>query len=175
MIIFGESANSEGANVLGFKKKIDMAKIDFPIVYNEVPTDALRNSDNLYYFGYEKQAFKNYIRINHPFANSGIFVNAERRARYFKPVVFDLEYSNITLLVEFYNLLTGENYSVDLMKEEMKNAYPYLFDKNFNDITPDNIYKYYFINKSGKGNFIINKEKSKEVIVTNIIKSEDLI
>ncbi|NIA22967.1 MAG: hypothetical protein GWP03_02215, partial [Proteobacteria bacterium] len=172
---FGESANSEGANVLGFKKPIDTTNIEFSVFYNETPTKEFENSGNFYYIGYNKTDYSNAIRINHPFANSGIFVNAERKARYFRPVVFDLEYSNIDLLIELYNNLTGNNYTRDSIKEEMKNAYPYLFDKNFNDITPDNIYKYYFINKSGKGDFIINSGKSDKTINSNIIKTGDLL
>jgi len=174
LIVFGESANSEGANILGLKKPIDTTNLEFSVFYNEIPPTEFENNNNFYYIGYNKTDYPNTIRINHPFANSGIFVNAERKARYFRPVVFDLEYSNIDLLIELHNNLTGANYTVDSIKEEMKNAYPYLFDKNFNDTTPDNIYKYYFINKSGRGNFIINKEKSDRIITSNIIKTSDL-
>jgi len=44
------------------------------------------------------------------------------------------------------------------MKDEMELAYPYLFDIKYNDTLPDNLYKYFFTNSTGKGNFIVSKE-----------------
>ena len=160
LIVFGESSNSEGANILGLTNIIKQENIQKAVFYGEKANNNALGiiKSNYYLFNYANSNSDNFIRINNPFANEGLYVNAERRVKYSNSIVRDLHYSNLDILIELLNGISCNEYTVKSMKDEMELAYPYLFYIKYNDTLPDNLYKYFFTSSTGKGNFIVSKE-----------------
>lgn len=116
LIVFGESANTEGAKIAGLSEKIDK-KFQKAIFYNEmIPADCSLKKEDITVFSSFEQ--KGCIPINNALANEGIVINAGMYANKTNAAGRHHEFSNLELLAEILNKLTGKAYTEESLRAE---------------------------------------------------------
>lgn len=116
LIVFGESANTEGAKIAGLSEKIEK-KFKKAIFYNEMlPADCGLKKEDIVIFS--SFAEKGTLPINNALANAGTVINAGMYANSTGIAGKQHDFTNLELLADILNKITGSSYTEKSLREE---------------------------------------------------------